>query len=98
MVEAEAKAFEAGVQFAKDICIQDFILEGDSVIVHRALADLSPPLSSVDSVVQGILAACGEFHQMSFSHVRRQGNRLAHLLAKHAKGIEDYCMKRTQVS
>ena len=30
-VEAEAKAFETGLQFAKDIRVQDIILEGDSI-------------------------------------------------------------------
>lgn len=54
------------------------------------LSELSPPPSSVVSVVQGILTACGEFRQVSFSHVLHQRNRPAHLLAKHAKGIEDY--------
>lgn len=37
VVEAKVKAFEVGVQFAKDIGIQDFILEGDSIIIHRAV-------------------------------------------------------------
>ena len=27
-LEVEAKAFEAGIQFAKDVGIQDFIVEG----------------------------------------------------------------------
>lgn len=30
-VEAEAKAFETGLQYSKDIGVQDIILEGDSV-------------------------------------------------------------------
>ena len=30
VMEVEAKAFEEGLLFAKDIGIQDFILEGDS--------------------------------------------------------------------
>ena len=47
-VEAEAKAFEAGLQFAKDIGIQDFILEGDSLIIHRALSDLIQAPTSMD--------------------------------------------------
>lgn len=69
-VKVEVKAFEAGVQFAKDIGIQDFILDGDSIIIHCALFELSPAPSFVDLVVQGILVACREFCQVSFSHVR----------------------------
>ena len=36
-VEAEAKAFETGLQFAKDIGVQDIILEGDSIWIHHHL-------------------------------------------------------------
>lgn len=32
-VEVEAKDFELGLQFAKDVGIRDLILEGDSLIV-----------------------------------------------------------------
>ena len=31
-----------------------------------------------------------EFRGVEFSHVRRQGNRPAHLQARHALGIVDY--------
>ena len=90
VVAVEAKAFEEGLLFAKDIGIQDFILEGDSLIIHKALSGLSPTPTSMDSLIVGIQAFCGEFHQVSFSHVRRQGNKPAHLLVKHAKGIVDF--------
>ena len=49
-VEAQAKAFEEGLQLAKDIGIQDFILEGDSLIIHRALSDLIRAPTSMDSL------------------------------------------------
>lgn len=45
-LEAEAKAFETGLLFAKDIGVHEIILEGDSMIMYRALSGLSnPPLS-----------------------------------------------------
>lgn len=98
-IEGEAKAFEARVQFVKDICIQDFILEGDSVIIHLALANLSPPPSSVDSVVQGILVACGEFRQVSFSHVSREHvNSSSNQNMSRALRIIVLGWKRTHVS
>lgn len=53
-VEAEAKAFEAGLQFAKDIGIQDFILEGDFLIIHRALSGLTPAPTFVDLLIVGM--------------------------------------------
>ncbi|XP_065630205.1 uncharacterized protein LOC136067819 [Quercus suber] len=42
-IKAEAKAFEIGLQFTKDLLIQDFVLEGDSLILVKALKELLPP-------------------------------------------------------
>ena len=99
-VETEAKAFVASLQFAKDIGVQDFILEGDSLILYWALSGLAPSPSSVDSLILGMQDFCEEFHKVSFSHVHRQGNMLAHLLAKHVKSIVVLLLgwKRTLVS
>ena len=86
----EAKAVELALQFARDVGISDFIMEGDSLIVHNALCGLSPPPSSVAAIISGALGSCGMFRQVDFSHIRRQGNKPAHLLAKYAKCIVDY--------
>ena len=60
-VEAEAKATEMGLQFAKDIGVCDIILEGDSLNVYRALLVLSAPPPSVDAVILGMRNACSKF-------------------------------------
>nr|XP_023916886.1 uncharacterized protein LOC112028429 [Quercus suber] len=90
VVEVEAKAFEMGLLFAKDIGVRDVVLEGDSMVVYNALCNFSSPPSSIATVVQGIQKLCGDFRTVGFSHVRRQGNVPAHLLAKHASSIDDY--------
>ncbi|XP_065616449.1 uncharacterized protein LOC136061925 [Quercus suber] len=87
-LEAEAKAFEAGTQFAKDVGIQDFIIEGDSLVLYNALCGNTPPPASVAAVVLGMKMMCGDC--VDFSHIRRQGNKPAHLLAKHALSIVDF--------
>nr|XP_023880683.1 uncharacterized protein LOC111993063 [Quercus suber] len=89
-VEAEAKAFEAGLLFAKAVGVRDIILEGDSLVVYNALCNISSPPSSIASIVQGIVDMSGEFRSVSYSHIRRQGNVPAHILAKHASGITNY--------
>lgn len=89
-LEVEAKAVEAGLHFARDVGISDFIMEGDSLVVYNALSGQSSTPSSVASVISGILDFCGVFGGVDFSHIRRQGNKPAHLLAKHVVGIIDY--------
>ena len=86
-LEAESKAFEAGIMFALCHGCSAVVLEGDSQIVVNALAGSSPSPSAVDFVIQGILELCGGFTQFQFSHIKRQGNMPAHLVAKNAYSI-----------
>ena len=46
-IKAEAKAGEEGLQFAKDLSIQDFTLESDSQVLINALIETSPAPASV---------------------------------------------------
>lgn len=89
-VEAEAKAFEFGLQFAKDMLIHDIVLEGDSPVIMNALKEVSPPPVSVAAVVYNVMSVSHEFRSLEFSHICRHGNRPAHLLAKHACGIANF--------
>nr|POF03737.1 putative ribonuclease h protein [Quercus suber] len=91
-LEVEAKAFETGLQLAWDLGLQNVILEGDSLVMVRALCGQSAPPSSVDSLCLGIQMISSEFHSVNVSHVRRQGNRLAHSLAKFALNLDDSCV------
>ena len=75
-LEVEAKAFEVGMQFAKDVGIQDVVLEGDSIIINRALCELSTPPSSMAPIIEGILDLSKDFQRVQFSHIRRQGNNV----------------------
>ena len=43
-LEVEAKAFEAGLLFAKDIGIQELVLEGDSITIYNALWNIKPTI------------------------------------------------------
>ncbi|XP_050240921.1 uncharacterized protein LOC126689786 [Quercus robur] len=68
-VEVEVMAYEIGLLFVKDIGIHDLIMEGDSLIIHRAMCDMSTPPSSVAVVIQGMQDMCKEFRRVMFSHV-----------------------------
>ena len=86
-IEVEAKAFELGLLFAKEVGILDFVLEGDSLIIVQSLCENASAPSSMASVVFGILTASLEFHNVHFSHIHLQDNRPAHLLTKFALGL-----------
>nr|POF22998.1 dead-box atp-dependent rna helicase 28 [Quercus suber] len=53
-LEVQAKAFEVGLQLAWDLGLQNVVLEGDSLVMVRALCGQSVPLSSVDSLCLAI--------------------------------------------
>ena len=68
-IGAKVKAFEAGIHFAHDMGISEFILVGDSLIIFNALYDQSPPPSSIAPIVCGILSSVHGFRKVEFSHV-----------------------------
>ena len=57
-------------------------------MVSNAIADISPPPSSIALVVYGISSLFSAFCRFSISHVGRKGNQVAHLIAKHAQDVE----------
>ena len=70
-VEAEAKAWEAGVLFARDVGIQDAEFEGDSLVVCNALQGLASLPSSVANVLTGFLNHASLFRQWKVYHIKR---------------------------
>ena len=92
-VEAESKAVEVGLQFVRKLGVLDLTIEGDALIVSRALNQSSSSVPAlIDVVIMGIRSAILEFHNVFFSHVKRSANTPAHLLVKYAKGIVHQCM------
>ena len=88
-LEAEAKAMEDVVIFARGIGIRDVIFEGDSLQVCNVMngCSLAPP--TVANVLEGIFLQLQSFRSFLFSHIKRDGNKPAHLLAQHAKFVHD---------
>ena len=63
------------------------MLESDSLMLINALRDLSSPPSSIAALVYSSVAVSHSFRCAYFSHVGHNGNKVAHLLARHALGI-----------
>ena len=68
-LEVEAKAFEAGLQLAWDLGLQNVVLEWDSLVIVRALCGQSNPPSSIDSLCLSMEQISSEFHLVNVSHV-----------------------------
>ena len=86
-LEVEAKAYEAGLLLARHLGLRDVVLEGDSLIISNALKRLTLPPSSVDAIMEGIHELGAEIGVVHFSHVRRIGNKPAHILARQAQNL-----------
>lgn len=85
----EAKAFEEGILFARDIGIQEFELEEDSLMVVNALAGSSYPLSLMAAVIYGITSLSHEFRGFEVSHICRNDNELAHFFKQNMLQMMD---------
>ena len=68
-VETKAKAFEFGLQFARDLLIHDLVLEGDSLVIVNVLKEASPPPALVPAMPYNVNSISHEFRSVEFSHI-----------------------------
>ena len=87
VLEVEAKAYEAGMLLARHLGLMNGALEGDSLIISNALKRVTEPPTSFAAVVEGIHALGSILGVVHYSHVRRNGNQLAHILARQALSL-----------
>jgi len=78
------------LSFALDIGISCAVLEGDSWEVFKALIDEEPALTSYGLLVNDAKVISRNFNQIIYSHTKREGNFVAHSLARYAVNIPDY--------
>ena len=81
--EAEAKAMDIAISFAKDIGLQEVTFESDSSVLIGALLDKSKIPNGIENIITGIHAKLQHFRQHQMLHVKRSGNTPAHHLARH---------------
>ena len=86
--EVEALAVVRAISLAMDLNLPSFIVEGDSEVVISALRSKEESLSSFGHLISSIKHYLVSCNCVSFFHIRRSGNSVAHFLAKHAKTIE----------
>ncbi|MED6174365.1 hypothetical protein PIB30_068328 [Stylosanthes scabra] len=74
--EMEALATYYGLNFAKECCFREVILESDNLEVIKALKQGTPNQTCFGSFIADTLSLLGNFRNVSFSHVMRKGNKV----------------------
>ena len=86
--EVEALAAVRAITLAMDLNLPSFIVEGDSEVVISALRSEEESLSSFGHLVSSIKHYLVSCNCVSFFHIRRSRNSVAHFLANHTKTID----------
>ena len=84
--DVEALAAARGINFAVELGFSSVIIEGDSEAIIKALKSNEESLATYGHVISAVRPAIDAFRNISFSHTRRQGNAIAHNLARHVIG------------
>uniref|UniRef100_A0A2N9IFR8 Uncharacterized protein n=1 Tax=Fagus sylvatica TaxID=28930 RepID=A0A2N9IFR8_FAGSY len=85
--DAEALAVREAVQLARDVGLVEVEVEGDSLLIFNALKQQQECFASYGDIIQDIHQLACSLDRVVFSHVRRTGNRVAHVLARNAIGL-----------
>lgn len=78
-IEVEAMTSIRGVEFAAELGFDRVVVEGDSIIVMNGL---KTSLSSYGLLISNACVFQNSFYELSYSHVKREDNKVAHYLAK----------------
>ena len=89
-LEVEAMAASTTLLFASQLGFHRAILESDSLTLATALRNDSTFLSLDGLLMEDIKFHASSFIQLRYSHVKREGNKVAHKLARHALCISDF--------
>ena len=84
VAQVEALAARRALDFALDLGFTKAILEGDSEVICKELNNSNPSLALHGNILQDIKLLSNTFPFIGFSHVHRQGNSVAHALARRA--------------
>ena len=89
-LEAEAKSMETVIHFVWEMGFREVFFETNSCTLKNILTGISVALASIETITESILAQVDRFRFVSFTHVKRDGNRPAHILAQFAKQVGDF--------
>uniref|UniRef100_A0A2N9IT87 RNase H type-1 domain-containing protein n=1 Tax=Fagus sylvatica TaxID=28930 RepID=A0A2N9IT87_FAGSY len=85
--DAEALAALRAIEFAAEVCPFSMLFEGDCLQVIRALQSPEYDAARVGHIYSLARSKLSLFRDFSVSHVFREGNTVAHRLAKFARNV-----------
>ena len=80
----EVLAARRALWFAMELEFDRLIVEGDSEVIINSIKEGNMSHSAFGHILQDIISLCSLFNYVSFQHVKRQGNGVAHRLARRA--------------
>ena len=83
-MEVEALAAIKAVEFGSELGLHDAIIEGDSVVVAKALKCKEFGLAPYAHLLKDMSLFSSLYSQLSYSHVKRGSNKVAHNLVRLA--------------
>ena len=87
--EAETMACRKALEFVVDAGFSKLVVEGDNVNVMRAISSSTPNLSMLGNVIANIQCLLCGLRRVSTSCIKMGGNRVAHVLATHARILDE---------
>ena len=88
--EVEAMAATWALSFAADVGVNWAVLEGDSLDVITGLRENRMVLVPYGLLLEDAMFLSQQFDELHYSHTKREGNSLAHSLARYAVNIPDF--------
>uniref|UniRef100_A0A2N9IMR2 Reverse transcriptase domain-containing protein n=1 Tax=Fagus sylvatica TaxID=28930 RepID=A0A2N9IMR2_FAGSY len=85
VVAVEALACKRAVRFASEIGITEGEFEGDSITIMQALNNKDHSNATFGNIIADVEFLSSKMSQIHFHHVKRQGNSIAHALARYAR-------------
>ncbi|KAL0011137.1 hypothetical protein SO802_006245 [Lithocarpus litseifolius] len=89
-VEIEAIAATKALEFAREVRINNVVMEGDSWLVHHALVNDEKSLSPFGLLIEYVTFVSSCFSKLLYPHTKREGNKFLHGLSRHAIHISNY--------
>ena len=83
------------MEFGHELGLTEAVLEGDSKLIMDSLKAAGETIALVEPLIKDAIIFSGLYTKLLYSHCRRDGNKLAHSLARYSIHVSDYvvCME-----